>query len=200
MPPGGPELHTVSLSGVTPDDAVLVVGAGPVGLLTIAVLVTRGVHDITVSEPSAERRARAVAVGATRAVAPDELPRPPMGASVEAPVAIAFECSGHADAAEAALDQLDFAGTLVFVGTGSAPPRINHNRMIIFELSVIGAYNYDATGFRPALDLLASGALPLHELIEPDDVLLDEVLGTMRRLAAGELPGKVMVRPEGASG
>jgi 2-desacetyl-2-hydroxyethyl bacteriochlorophyllide A dehydrogenase len=188
-------LHTVQLSGVTQDDRVLVVGAGPVGLLTIAVLVTRGVHDITVSEPSAVRRERALAVGASRVFAPDELARPPMGTVVDVPVDIVFECSGHADAAEAALDQLDVAGTLVFVGTGSTPPRINHNRMIILELSIIGAYNYDAAGFGPALELLASGALPLHALIEAEDVGLHQVLGTMRRLAAGELPGKVMVKP-----
>ena len=67
--------------------------------------------------------------------------------------------------------------------------------MIVLELSVIGAYNFDADGFAPALELLASGALPLDLLIEPDDVGLDRVLVTMQRLAAGELPGKVMVTP-----
>jgi hypothetical protein len=74
-------------------------------------------------------------------------------------------------------------------------PRINHNRAIVLELTIIAAYNYDIGGFAPALDLLASGRLPLDQLIEADDVLLDDVLGTMHRLAAGELPGKVMVRP-----
>ena len=48
------------------------------------------------------------------------------------------------------------------------------------------------------MDLLASGQLPLDPLIERDDVLLDDVLATMHRLAAGELPGKVMVRRPGA--
>ena len=61
---------------------------------------------------------------------------------------------------------------------------------------MIGAYNYEAAGFAPALELLASGALPLDALIEPDDVLLDGLLPAMERLAAGELAGKVMVRPE----
>ena len=84
----------------------------------------------------------------------------------------------------------------MFVGTGHDMPRVNHNRVIVLELTLIGAYNYDAAGFAPALDLLASGALPLDLLIEPDDVLLDELAPTMHRLAAGELPGKVMVRPE----
>jgi len=189
-------IHTVSLAGATPADRVLVTGAGPVGLLTIAVLQARGVRDITVSEPAPARRTRALDVGAGRALAPDELPRAPMGRTVDAPYAVAFECSGHASAAEAALDQLDYAGTLVFVGTGSKWPRINHNRMIVLELTAIGAYNYDADGFAPALTLLASGALPLDLLIEPDDVLLDGVLTAMKRLSAGELPGKVLVRPE----
>lgn len=68
--------------------------------------------------------------------------------------------------------------------------------MIILELTAVGAYNYDAAGFGPALELLASGALPLDLLIEPGDVLLDGVLDTMRSLATGTPPGKVMVRPE----
>jgi 2-desacetyl-2-hydroxyethyl bacteriochlorophyllide A dehydrogenase len=189
-------LHCVTLAGVKPGDAVLVTGAGPVGLLTTAVLVSRGITDITVSEPVAARRDRARAVGAAHVMSPDAFPSAPMGRPVERPFVVAFECSGHAAAAEAALDQLDFAGTLVFVGTGREPPRINHNRMIVMELTAIGAYNYEAGGFAPALALLASGVLPLDLLIEPVDVGLDGLDDTMRRLAAGELPGKVMVRPE----
>lgn len=189
--------HAVTLSGALegPPPKVLVTGAGPVGTLVTAVLVAHGITDITVSEPSPVRRARALELGARRAVAPDELPEPPMATVVADPVDIAFECSGRADAAERAFGQLAPAGTLVLVGTGKAPPRINHNRAIIFELSVIGAYNYDPAGYGPALELLASGRLPVDLLVEPDDIGLDEVLSTMRRLAAGELAGKVLVDP-----
>jgi 2-desacetyl-2-hydroxyethyl bacteriochlorophyllide A dehydrogenase len=187
-------IHTVNLARVEPDDRVLVTGAGPVGLLTVAVLRTRGIDNVTVSEPSAPRRRRAEELGAT-VVTPDALPRAPMGRPVETPFAVAFECSGNARAAEAALDQLDYAGTLVFVGTGHEMPRINHNRVIVLELGIIGAYNYDAAGFAPTLDLLASGMLPLDLLIEPSDIGLSDLLPTLHRLAAGELPGKVMVAP-----
>jgi 2-desacetyl-2-hydroxyethyl bacteriochlorophyllide A dehydrogenase len=193
--PAAIALHTVNLAGVSPDDRVLVTGGGPVGLLTTAVLRTRGVEDIVVSEPSPVRRERARAVGAAQVVGPDELPRAPMGRPVERPFTVAFECSGNGAAAEAALDQLAYAGLLVFVGTGHTPPRINHNRVIVMEQTIIGAYNYDAAGFGPALDLLASGEMPLDLLIEPVDIALDEVLPTMHRLAEGALPGKVMVTP-----
>jgi 2-desacetyl-2-hydroxyethyl bacteriochlorophyllide A dehydrogenase len=188
-------LHAVNLARATPDDRVLVTGAGPVGLLTMAVLHSRGVQDIVVSEPAPARRERAAALAASAVIAPDALPRAAMGRPVEAPFTIVFECSGQGAAAEQALDQLDYAGTFVFVGTGSTPPRVNHNRVIVMEQTLIGAYNYDAEGFGPALELLASGTLPLDQLIEPIDIGLDQVLATMRRLAAGELPGKVMVTP-----
>jgi len=188
-------MHAVTLSGVTSEDRVLVTGAGPVGLLVTAVLRARGVHDVTVSEPAPARRQRALAVGAARAVMPDTLATPTMGSPVPEPFTVAFECSGRAAAAEAALDQLDFAGVCVLVGTGAEFPRLNHNRAIVLEVTIVGSYNYDAEGFEAALALLASGAMPLDALIEPVDVFLDELAPTMERCAVGELPGKVMVLP-----
>ena len=163
-------------------------GAGPVGALTVAVLRASGIHDITVSEPSEVRRAHALGVGASAVVHPEELPKPPTGRPVRDPFSIVFECSGHANAAESALDQLDYAGTFLFVGTGHTMPRVNHNRIIVMEQILLGAFNYDAEGFGPALALLASGALPLDVIIEDEDVLLDGVLPAMGRLSCGRLP------------
>jgi threonine dehydrogenase-like Zn-dependent dehydrogenase len=118
-----------------------------------------------------------------------------MSAPVAEPYSVIFECSGHAAAIEAAVGQLDYAGTLVIVGTGFEPPRFNQNRLIIFELEIVGAYNYNQEGFQPAVDLLDSGTLPLESLIEPNDIPLSEVMDSMERLSRGEIPSKVMVRP-----
>ena len=189
-------LHAVRLAGVGPGDRVLVTGAGPVGLLITAVLRAQGISDITVSEPSPVRRQRALDVGATRVGHPRHhggaadgpagrpTPAPWSSSARDTPVPI-----------EAALGQLDYAGTLVIVGTGFEPPRINQNRMIIFELEIVGAYNYNDEGFQPAVDLLDSGTLPLGSLIEPDDIPLSEVMDSMERLSRGEISSKVMVRP-----
>jgi (R,R)-butanediol dehydrogenase/meso-butanediol dehydrogenase/diacetyl reductase len=188
-------LHALRLADVGPGDRVLVTGARPVGLLLVAVLRAQGIADITVSEPSAVRRQQALAAGAAQVVAPDTLEPPSMTQPVAEPYAVVFECSGHASAAESGFGQLDYAGTLVIVGTGFEPPRINQNRMIIFELQIIGAYNYNDEGFQPAVDLLAGGALPLDALIEPTNVPLSDVMVSMERLARGEIPSKVMVQP-----
>jgi 2-desacetyl-2-hydroxyethyl bacteriochlorophyllide A dehydrogenase len=192
-------MHAVTLSGAAPGDRVLVTGGGPVGLLVTAVLVAQGVEDVTVSEPAPRRREQALAVGAARVVEPGDLPRVSPATPVAEPYSVVFECSGRPEACEAGLDQLDYAGMFVFVGTGGRYPTVNHNRAIVFESTIVGAFNYDADGFAKALDLLASGRMPLDALIEPDDVTLDGLLGALQRCAAGELSGKVMIVPEVAS-
>jgi threonine dehydrogenase-like Zn-dependent dehydrogenase len=106
-----------------------------------------------------------------------------------------FECSGQASAIETGFGQLDYAGTLVIVGTGFESPRINQNRMIILELEIVGAYNYNDEGFEPALDLLDGDLLPTDALIEPDNIPLSNVMDAMERLVRGEIPCKVMVQP-----
>jgi threonine dehydrogenase-like Zn-dependent dehydrogenase len=116
---------------------------------------------------------------------------------VPAPVDVAFECSGRPSAGAQALDQLDRAGTLVFVGTGPVPVPVNHNRMIVLELDVLGAYNYSAEGFGPAVELLTAGAVPVELLLEPVDVPLDGVMVAMEQMGRGEVTGKVLVAPEG---
>jgi len=188
-------LHALTLAGPERGDRALVTGAGPLGLLVVAALRARGVDDVTVSEPAPLRRAQAERVGAARVLTPGDLPAPPAGEPVAEPFDIAFECSGRAEGATAALDQLDRAGRLILLGTGGTPPPFNHNRLIALELVVAGAYNYDADGFDDALTLLASGALPVDELLDPDDVGLDGVADAIEGSAEGRRRGKVLVDP-----
>lgn len=190
-------LHGITRSGAAPGSRVLVTGAGPIGLLTVAALRAQGVDDVTVSEPVAARREQALRVGAKAAVEPGELPEVPMlpMALVPEPYDVAIECSGNAAAMESALGQLGPAGTLVFSGTGLQRPAFDTNRILLLELVLTGAYEYDDDGFDDALALLASGRLPVDELAEPDDTPLDQLLDAMQALAAGEITRKVMVTP-----
>jgi threonine dehydrogenase-like Zn-dependent dehydrogenase len=68
-------------------------------------------------------------------------------------------------------------------------------RILLLELVVTGAYEYDDGGFEAALTTLASGVLPIDELAEPNDTPLDGLLAAMEGLAAGEITRKVMVTP-----
>ena len=159
----------------------------------------RAAHDSRCSAPAASTtspcRAGAAATQRARPTwarrgdrARTTLPRAPMGRRSTSRTRSRSSARATRAAAEAALDQLDYAGTLVFVGTGHELPRVNHNRAIVLELTIIGAYNYDADGFaRRARAARVGRACRSTQLIEADDVVLDELLPTMHRLAAGEL-------------
>ena len=96
---------------------------------------------------------------------------------------------------QAGLAQLVRGGALVLVGSGIDPPRFDPNRILLNELIITGACEYGHDGFERALELLASGSLPIDLLLEPDDVPLDGMLDAMRDLAEGRRAGKVLVRP-----
>jgi len=189
-------LHGITQSGITAGQRALITGAGPVGALTLAALRTKGVDDITVSEPAESRRNLARSIGAARVVEPDAIEIPPMPFTVvENAYHVAFECSGNAAALRGALAQLKKGGTLVILGTGMEQPALDANRVLLNELIVTGAYNYDENGFAEALELLASGSLAVDQLADGRDVPPEGLLASMQSLVAGEIAGKVLVRP-----
>jgi threonine dehydrogenase-like Zn-dependent dehydrogenase len=188
-------LHGLTRGGVRAGQRLLVTGGGPIGALAVAAARARGVTDIVVSEPHPSRRALCERLGAV-VTEPDALVPPSMPHStVDEPFDVALECSGHPAAMEAALTQLQRGGTLVLVGAGIKRPRFDNNRILLNELTVTGAFVYDADGFERALELLARPDFPSDLLIEPGDVPLDGVLDALRGLVSGDLAGKVMIAP-----
>lgn len=187
--------HAVTLSGVEPGERALVTGAGPIGALIVAVLRAMGVDDVVVSEPGERRRELADALGA-RVVRPVELESPALPFDlVDEPFHVAFECSGKGAAVSACLGHLARAGRLVLVGTGIEHPPLDTNRVLLNELTVTGAFNYDGDGFERAIELLASGRIDAERILEPDDVPLEKMLEAMTDLTSGARAGKVLVRP-----
>lgn len=193
-------LHGVTAAKLPADPAglrLLVSGGGPLGLLVTAALRAFGADDVTVSEPAPARRQQALAAGATAAVAPEELPKVPdlpMEAHQDGFHAV-IETSGQGSAVATCLGLLRPTGTLVLLGTGAMSVRMDAIRILLNELVVTGAYCYDEGGIDAALDLLASGRLPVDALLSPADVGLDDLLDTMNRLRAGDIPTKALVRP-----
>jgi 2-desacetyl-2-hydroxyethyl bacteriochlorophyllide A dehydrogenase len=195
-------LHAITRSEIRPGDDALVMGAGPIGALIAATLVARG-HRVVVVEPAERRQRLAEKLGADEVRDPSDLPSFDMAQVSELAddaFAVVFESSGKRSAIEAGYQQLRRGGRLVMVGTGLEPPSFDPNRMIVLELSVCGAYVYDADGFERALELLASGDLPVGLLIDEAEYGLEGVAEAAARLARGEHAGKVMVRPNGGRG
>ncbi|MCY3643781.1 MAG: alcohol dehydrogenase catalytic domain-containing protein [Acidimicrobiaceae bacterium] len=187
-------MHAVTKGAFEPGGRAMVFGCGPIGAAVVAVLIARDA-DVTVVEPQPRRQDLARRLGATVRPADDlEAPGHPGQVPTDA-VGWVFETSGARQAAQAGLTQLAGGGTMVIVGIGMDYPRLDTSRMILNELVVTGAYEYDPGGLAAALELIASGVLPMDVLLEPDPVGLDGILETMGRLRSGEVAGKVLVQP-----
>ena len=176
----------------------MVFGAGPIGALTIAALVTMDMGPVVVVEPGERRRRLATDLGAAEVLDPSELETyPPWEPERQSPraVDVVLECSGKKAAIETGFHQLRRGGRLVLVGAGIEAPSFDPNRLLLNELEITGSFVYDADGFERALALLASGTLPLSLLIDSKDVGLDGIAGALQDLATGKIAGKVMVVP-----
>ncbi len=191
-------LHGITRSNVVPGDSAMVIGVGPIGAMTIAVLRSIGVDNVIAVEPGERRRELASAVGATVVLQPEELHEFPIwepeSISEEA-VDVVFECSGKKQAMEAGFSQLRRGGILVLLGPNIESPTFDLNRMILNELEVKGSFIYDFGGFEKALELLASGKIPNSLHVEPIEIPLDLISETLVGLSTGQFAGKVLVAP-----
>jgi alcohol dehydrogenase len=112
--------------GTPPPAPVLVTGAGTIGLLAVFVLRALGVSDVDVVEPDAARRALALALGARRALAPEEI-----GPPAET-YAAGVECSSRAAACTLLQQQVQHGAD------GNLEPLVLDPRFHERELTVCG--------------------------------------------------------------
>lgn len=183
--PLGCVLNGVHKAGVNAGETAVVIGGGPIGLLAVMVLKHLGAGEIIVVEPAEERRDMALRLGATASI-------DPIGIDVVAAVKGAAGNRGPTLIYEAVGSQLDAAvamaadeARIVIVGINSAvtagfPP----TEIVTKELSIHGAFLMRNT-MREALDLIESGAIPVHEIVS--HVLpLEQVLEGIRMARSGE--------------
>lgn len=172
-----------------PEEAVLVTGAGGIGLLTVWVLRAYGVRHVDVVEPRAERRRLALRLGARWAGGPHE--QPPDSA-----YPLGVECSSR-DAGFALLQGSARAGGRICVlADGNVEPLRLTPHFHTKELSIVGSsdgWDYQRHA-RWYFECVQDGASELAALFEVDVTAADLPL-TFERMARGEIsPTKVLVR------
>ncbi len=140
--------------GLTPRDALLVVGAGTSGLLHIGAARARGVERVLVAEPRADRLERALEWGAAT-FAPGE------------PADVAIVTSHHPQAVAAAAAALGPGGRLCAYAPPEpgAPIAVDGAEIFLRELTVTSSWSSGAGDWRAALALLRSGAVRVDGLV-----------------------------------
>ena len=169
-------IHAVNLAGDFTGKRVLVIGAGPIGLLVVAAAVKAGASVIGASDVREEPLERAKALGATEVslVGRDTIENESYD--------IVFECSGVGVALSSAVRAARRAGTIVQVGMlPNADIGVNLAPMLAKELTIRGAFRFsseidDAVALlaeSDALDSVISHVLPASDAVQAFDLARD---------------------------
>ena len=139
--PFGTAVHTALAFPVLGED-VLVSGAGPIGLMAIAVARHAGARYIVVSEPNAYRRALAERMGATVVVDPRERDLRDVQAELGMVEGfdVAMEMSGNAVALRTALSAMAHGGGVAILGIPTEEISIDVNEIVFNQLTLRGIY------------------------------------------------------------
>jgi threonine 3-dehydrogenase len=139
--PFGNAVHTALAFPVLGED-VLVVGAGPIGLMAIAVARHAGARFIVASEPNATRRDLAKTMGATLVVDPAQ--RDLKDAQHELGMVegfdVVFEMSGNPDALRGALANMAHGAGMAILGIPTQEIPIDVSRIVFDQLRLQGIY------------------------------------------------------------
>ena len=155
---------------IIPGDVVLVMGAGPIGLMHMLLARLSGAARVLVSDPNAERAAQAAALGADRAINPNQ---DDLAAVIqeetggEGADVVIVAAPAHA-AQESALRLAAIGGRINFFGgLPKTQPFIQFDSNLVHykELVVTGTTACSTADCRRAAQIISSGRLDLSSLV-----------------------------------
>jgi L-iditol 2-dehydrogenase len=164
-------VHAVRRIPVGPEDVVVVLGAGPMGLFMINALRRRHGPDLViVALDRLDRRLRvAEAMGATHALnTTDRSSRDALQAAIRRPSAdVVIEVIGAVETHREALGLIGRGGTLVSFGgvaAGQILP-VDIGRLHYEEISILPIYHHTPPDVAEAVRQLVTGQVPVERLI-----------------------------------
>lgn len=190
-------LHAVREAQMQPGETALVMGAGPIGLMTLLWLKKEGCEFVAVSDPSAERRELAAQLGATMVLDPskDDIagalqkalpPSAPVGSGLAAPPppapSVVFECVGVPGTLSQAMGFVQSRGRVVVVGACMEDDTIQPIVGINKHLALKFVLGYTPQEYAEALQAFADGTIDTSPMVTRT-VSLDELPDTFQALA-----------------
>jgi threonine 3-dehydrogenase len=139
--PFGNAVHTALAFPVLGED-VLVSGAGPIGLMAIAVVRHAGARHVVVSEPNAYRRDLARRMGATLAIDPGERSLESVFTELDMVEGfdVVLEMSGNPNALRSAIEAMAHGGGIAILGIPTEEISLDVNAIVFKMLTVRGIY------------------------------------------------------------
>lgn len=174
-------LHAVARAGDLAGRRAIVVGAGPIGLLTLMAAKRAGAAEVAVVDVAPGPLAMARKVGANAVADVSQ------AGALEAlgPFDTAFEVSGTAAGLTSAIGCVRRGGTVVQVGNlpGGAIP-VPANAVMAKEIDLLGSFRFSAE-FDEAVRLIVAGEIDVLAIVTADYPLEEAVAGFQASLDRG---------------
>lgn len=189
-------LHAVAITPLNLLETVVVVGAGPIGLLTVQAARLRGAGTIIVTDRNAHRLDVARQLGADIVVnVADEDPVERVHHATDGLGAdVTFEAVGMTPTVQQALAVTRVGGSITWIGNSQPEVTLNMQQVVTREITIRGTYGFDRE-FGLAIELLRTQRInvaPLIERVAP----LDHGPQLFQELARGTLDSiKVILQP-----
>ncbi len=189
-------LHAVREARMQPSETAVVMGAGPIGLMTLLWLKKEGVKHVTVSEYAEPRRALARQLGADLVVNPgDQDLAAALLEATGAPPPVVFECVGVEGTLHQAMQLVARMGRVVVVGVCMKEDRIFPMVGINKQLTLQFVLGYTPVEYAEALGALADGSIDTSPMVTRT-VGIEELPAAFEALASPH-DCKVVVLPNG---
>lgn len=168
--------HCITGSGFRPGHAVLICGAGPIGLAILCLLRVLGASRIIVTEVLEPRIKQAKDLGADVVINPmaagtglgNEEKDPTLAAILELTgdgVDVAFDASGLQSTFDLAISAVKPRGMLFNVAIHKKPLQIHLNTLTTKEKRLTGGICYVAEDFEVVMRMLTDGSLNVEKLV-----------------------------------
>jgi 2-desacetyl-2-hydroxyethyl bacteriochlorophyllide A dehydrogenase len=179
-------VHAVRLAGDVTGRSVAVLGAGTIGLFTLAVLRAHGAGPVISTDPNPAKRARAAALGADVTIdarTPDVAGqvRAALGGSAD----IVFDCVGIQSSMDQAIAIADKGGTVVVVGVPASAVTVPLPIVQDHQIRIQGSATYLPEDYRESADLLTRGVIKSADFVTATRPL-DQVAEAFELASSGD--------------
>jgi threonine dehydrogenase-like Zn-dependent dehydrogenase len=189
--------HAAVTGAVRPDDAVLVIGGGPIGQAAALAARRLAAQQVVVSEPNQGRRALVEKLGFTTVDPRAGDLRDQAQESLGRPATVVLDAVGTSRTLSDGLTASALGARVVLVGMGERDITLAAFEISTFERSVHGSFTYRSSEFRETAEWVASRPEGLEHLID-GRVGLDVAPEAFARLASGGLDAsKILVFLQG---
>ncbi len=177
-------LRAVRQAGIKAGDSAVVLGAGPIGAVTVQCLRALGAGPIIVVEVSDARKRKAAELGADAVVDPteeDAVARVRELTGGEG-ADYAFDAAGVQETFQTGLHAVRKRGTLTVISIWEGPIQINPNDIVLNEVHIVGTIAYTPQDFSDTITMLKDGSIATEGIVTQRIPLADVVDDGFREL------------------